>query len=98
MPDSRTATFFDAMLAQQAEEREYARDYRRSEIERAERKGNYVTGDLIHRELGDIEINCPECHGEGRIEAEVSGSPWRVVRRECECCKGSGKIWQEVTG
>ena len=36
---------------------------------------------------------CPDCHGRG----EITGTEWpngRVIRRDCQFCKATGKVWQ----
>ena len=54
----------------------------------------YRFGTLLHEELGDIEVECPNCHGEGDLEVELWDRPWHLRRVTCETCHGSGEVWK----
>ena len=52
-------------------------------------------GDHMRHALGDVEIICPECHGECRINYDSDIRPGTVERRKCQTCDGLGSIWRE---
>ena len=54
-------------------------------------------GDHLHSALGDIEVECPECGGDGRVETEKFNRTWAVYWRTCERCGGRGTYWRERT-
>lgn len=53
-------------------------------------------GDHMHATLGDVEIDCPECHGNGLVDLHNDGQPWGNEKWvTCPNCNGRGTIWVE---
>ena len=52
-------------------------------------------GDHMRHALGDVEVECPECHGECRVDYDSDIRPGTVERRTCQTCDGLGSIWRE---
>ena len=66
------------------------------------RSQGYRAGDLTHEALGDVEIECPDCHGNGRVDLHNDGRPHGNEKwATCERCHGFGTVWierREVSG
>lgn len=46
-----------------------------------------------------LDVDCPECGGEGSIDEPSLGRAHpssRSVSVECDCCRGVGRVYEEV--